>query len=88
MSTQAAVLRTMAAVAAELEAEGAEIIGGGIGGISPPSQLHVSYYDLPAHIAARGEFLQENGQHDEYGYTDRDVVVMWLVRKEQSDAQS
>ena len=37
---------------------------------------------------ARGEFLQENGQHDEYGYTDRDVVVMWLVRKEQSDAQS
>lgn len=53
MSTQAAVLRTMSAVAAELEAEGAEIIGGGIGGISPPSHLHVRAMRNPKILTQR-----------------------------------
>lgn len=60
MSTQAAVLRTMSAVAAELEAEGAEIIGSGIGGISPPQPpARIGLRPAGAHRGARGVLAGE-----------------------------
>ena len=70
-------LADMAALAAKLEAEGAEIISAGISMVTGP-QLHLSRHDLPPSIEERGALHGRRGGYTEYGYTDGGVSVFWM----------
>lgn len=70
-------LSNMAAVAARLEADGAEIIAAGFDKIAGP-RLHLWGPSLPKTVRARGTFLSRCEDRAKVGYIEGGTKVFWM----------